>query len=301
MPPNLLSFVLSFGKWHQVAMVTLSVALFALGTAPLEVQRRIVNASTTTGSFSSIALLVVVYFALTCSEGLIKVIFNLYTSWIGERAIQWLRIFVLRKSEHGDVLLQGMATEAIQLSIVLDEAEPVGGFVGSCFTQPILQGGILAGVCGYLFYLQPLMALIVAVIFLPQIGFVPLMQRAINKRVEKKIIVTRDLSQEIVDTSGNAAVAVSPTGIGELFATNMSIYKFKFAMNFSMNLMTQLGYAGIFALGGYYVVTGKTQIGTVVAFISGLAKINDPWGELVDWYRSFKVTQVKYQLIRSIT
>jgi ABC-type bacteriocin/lantibiotic exporter with double-glycine peptidase domain len=301
LPPNLLSFVLSFGKWHQVAMVTLSVALFALGTAPLEVQRRIVNASTTTGSFSSIALLVVVYLALTCSEGLIKVVFNLYTSWIGERAIQWLRLFVLRKSEQGDVLLPRLANEAIQLSIVLEEAEPVGGFVGACFTQPILQIGILAGVCGYLFYLQPLMALIVAVIFLPQVGFVPLMQRAINKRVEKRIIVTRDLSQEIIDTSGDAAAAVSPIGIGELFATNMSIYKFKFSMNFSMNLMTQLGYAGIFALGGYYVVTGKTQIGTVVAFISGLAKINDPWSELVDWYRNFKVTQVKYQLIRSIT
>jgi ABC-type multidrug transport system fused ATPase/permease subunit len=301
LPPNLLSFVLSFGKWHQVAMVTLSVALFALGTAPLEVQRRIVNASTTTGSFSSIALLVVVYLALTCSEGLIKVVFNLYTSWIGERAIQWLRLFVLRKSEQGDVLLPRLANEAIQLSIVLEEAEPVGGFVGACFTQPILQVGILAGVCGYLFYLQPLMALIVAVIFLPQVGFVPLMQRAINKRVEKRIIVTRDLSQEIIDTSGDAAAGVSPIGIGELFATNMSIYKFKFSMNFSMNLMTQLGYAGIFALGGYYVVTGKTQIGTVVAFISGLAKINDPWSELVDWYRNFKVTQVKYQLIRSIT
>jgi ABC-type multidrug transport system fused ATPase/permease subunit len=301
LPPNLLSFVLSFGKWHQVAMVTLSVALFALGTAPLEVQRRIVNSSTTAGSFSSIALLVVVYLALTCSEGLIKVVFNLYTSWIGERAIQWLRLFVLRKSEQGDVLLPRLANEAIQLSIVLEEAEPVGGFVGACFTQPILQVGILAGVCGYLFYLQPLMALIVGVIFLPQVGFVPLMQRAINKRVEKRIIVTRDLSQEIIDTSGDAAAGVSPIGIGELFATNMSIYKFKFSMNFSMNLMTQLGYAGIFALGGYYVVTGKTQIGTVVAFISGLAKINDPWSELVDWYRNFKVTQVKYQLIRSIT
>lgn len=282
-------------------MVTLSVALFALGTAPLEVQRRIVNSSTTAGSFSSIALLVVVYLALTCSEGLIKVVFNLYTSWIGERAIQWLRLFVLRKSEQGDVLLPRLANEAIQLSIVLEEAEPVGGFVGACFTQPILQVGILAGVCGYLFYLQPLMALIVGVIFLPQVGFVPLMQRAINKRVEKRIIVTRDLSQEIIDTSGDAAAGVSPIGIGELFATNMSIYKFKFSMNFSMNLMTQLGYAGIFALGGYYVVTGKTQIGTVVAFISGLAKINDPWSELVDWYRNFKVTQVKYQLIRSIT
>lgn len=62
--------------------------------------------------------------------------------------------------------------------------------------------------------------------------------------------------------------------------------------------MMQLGYAGIFALGGYYVITGKTQIGTVVAFVSGLSKINDPWGDLVNWYRDLRVTQVKYALIR---
>ncbi|MGO8279718.1 ABC transporter ATP-binding protein, partial [Rhizobium ruizarguesonis] len=66
--------------------------------------------------------------------------------------------------------------------------------------------------------------------------------------------------------------------------------------NFLMNLMTQVGYVGIFALGCYYVVTGKTEIGTVVAFISGLSNITDPWGELVDWYRDLKVTQVKYAL-----
>jgi ABC-type bacteriocin/lantibiotic exporter with double-glycine peptidase domain len=77
----------------------------------------------------------------------------------------------------------------------------------------------------------------------------------------------------------------------------MSIYKIKFTMNFMMNLMTQMGYAGIFALGGYFVVTGKTEIGTVVAFVSGLSKINDPWGDLVNWYRDLRVTQVKYGLI----
>ncbi|PZM10985.1 hypothetical protein [Rhizobium tubonense] len=149
-------------------MVTMSVAIFALGTAPLEVQRRIVNTSTTTGSFTTIALLALVYLALNLSEGLIKVVFNPYTIGIGERAIQWLRLFVLRKSEGGGILFPGMANQAIQLSIVLDEAEPVGGFVGSRLTQPILQGGIL--VCGYLFYLQPL---IVAVVLLPQVGFAP--------------------------------------------------------------------------------------------------------------------------------
>ena len=68
-------------------------------------------------------------------------------------------------------------------------------------------------------------------------------------------------------------------------------------MNFLMNMMHHIGLAAILALGGYYVVTGKTEIGTVVAFVSGLAQVNDPWGDLVNWYRDLKVTQTKYDLI----
>ena len=38
------------------------------------------------------------------------------------------------------------------------------------------------------------------------------------------------------------------------------------------------------------VTAGRTDIGTVVAFAAGLAKINDPWRDLVTWYRDFRVT-----------
>ena len=48
-----------------------------------------------------------------------------------------------------------------------------------------------------------------------------------------------------------------------------------------MNLLFHLGYAGIFGLGGYYVIKGRIEIGTVVAFIAGLNKVSDPWGALV--------------------
>jgi len=162
-----------------------------------------------------------------------------------------------------------------------------------------MQIGILVAVIGYMLYLQPLMGLVVAVVFFPQIGFVPLMQSAINRRVQSKIVVMRTVSAGIVDAgSARDHDGVQYARIQELFSLDMGVYKIKFTMNFLMNLMMQLGYAGIFALGGYYVITGKTQIGTVVAFVSGLSKINDPWGDLVNWYRDLRVTQVKYGLIR---
>ncbi|WP_375459284.1 hypothetical protein [uncultured Enterovirga sp.] len=57
----------------------------------------------------------------------------------------------------------------------------------------------------------------------------------------------------------------------------MGVYELKFSMNFLMNLCHQLGIAGILGVGGWFVVRGQTEIGTVVAFISGLATIKDPW------------------------
>ncbi|MGC4056879.1 MAG: hypothetical protein QM743_02000, partial [Chitinophagaceae bacterium] len=51
-----------------------------------------------------------------------------------------------------------------------------------------------------------------------------------------------------------------------------------------MNWLNSLGTAVILGIGGYLVIQGRTEIGTVVAFVAGLAKINNPCddiGELV--------------------
>jgi len=35
-----------------------------------------------------------------------------------------------------------------------------------------------------------------------------------------------------------------------------------------------------------------------VAFISGIGRITDPWGDLVNYFRDVNITQVKYGLMR---
>ncbi|MBX5218707.1 MULTISPECIES: ABC transporter transmembrane domain-containing protein [unclassified Rhizobium] len=299
MPRSLFGFVFLIGRHHQIAIAALSIVLFLAGTAPLEVQRRIINAATNGTPYQAILILVLAYLGLVLLEGLTKLMLNIYRGWIGEVAVRWLRKSALATSERSAEAPLDAIAEGVQLSIIIAEAEPVGGFVGTSISEPLLQAGILVAVGGYLIFLQPLMALAVAVVFLPQIGFVPLMQSAINRRVETKITVMRHVSQSMVQhVVTSDALDAQDDRIERLFSLNMSVYRIKFTMNFMMNLMTQLGYAGIFALGGYYVVTGQTEIGTVVAFISGLSKIRDPWGELVDWYRDLRVTQVKYAMIR---
>jgi hypothetical protein len=43
-------------------------------------------------------------------------------------------------------------------------------------------------------------------------------------------------------------------------------------------------------------VAGSIEVGTVVAVVSGLGKLNDPWGDLVNWAREWSVDSVKYRL-----
>ncbi|MEO8855504.1 MAG: hypothetical protein ABI343_00810, partial [Burkholderiaceae bacterium] len=86
--------------------------------------------------------------------------------------------------------------------------------------------------------------------------------------------------------------------IQQVFALNMGIFKIKFTMYFLMNLMHHLGVATALGVGGYYVVKGRIDIGTVVAFVSGLAKVNDPWGDLVDWFREMTLVRTRYRLLR---
>jgi len=299
LPKTLLGFIWRVSGMNQVWLTLVSVLLFTIGTVSLEFQRRIVNDAFTGGVYKPILILAVIYFATTLVEGLLKLGLNLYRNWVGEAAVRWLRYAVFAAADPLPEDPQADAAEGVQLSIVLDEADPVGGFVGECISEPVLQAGVLVSVAGYLVYLQPLMALVIALVFIPQMGFVPLMQAAINRRMQTRIYVLREISAAIV----KAGTATTKDGlqhprIQKIFVMNMGIYVLKFSMNFLMNFMTQTGTAAILALGGYFVVTGKTEVGTVVVFLSGLSKMNDPWGDLVSWYRDLQATGVKYALVR---
>jgi hypothetical protein len=45
------------------------------------------------------------------------------------------------------------------------------------------------------------------------------------------------------------------------------------------------------------VHTDQLEVSGVVAFISGAGRLNDPWGDLVKYFRDFSLTQVKYNLV----
>ena len=108
----------------------------------------------------------------------------------------------------------------------------------------------------------------------------------------------RGLSISIVEApkrEGRERVDEAP--IQRVFELDMGIFKLKFTMNFLMNFCNHLQRIAALLLGGWYVLQGQLEVGGVVAFISGVEKLNDPWGDLVNYFRDFSVAHVKYRLV----
>jgi ABC-type bacteriocin/lantibiotic exporter with double-glycine peptidase domain len=182
----------------------------------------------------------------------------------------------------------------------VSEVEAVGGFVGASFSEPVLNGGILLSVFGYMVFMQPWMALVAFALFCPQILFIPLLQEAINRRTKLRIETLRALSVDIVNAATDPPDAREKTyraRVGDVFRLNMQIFRRKFGMNFLMNLLHHLGIIGILSVGGWLLLHGQTEVGTVVAFISGLNRMNDPWGDLVNYFREMTNAGVKFRMI----
>ncbi len=172
--------------------------------------------------------------------------------------------------------------------------------MGTSFSEPMLNAGILLSIFGYMLYTQPWMALVALGIFLPQLLFIPFLQEGINLRTRERIETMRALSVDIVDEAAARAERSHQTfrqRITSIYRLNMEIFVRKFGMNFLMNFLFQLGVVGILAVGGWLVLEGRTEVGTIVAFISGLNRMNDPWGDMVDFFRNLTNTGHKYQMI----
>lgn len=300
MPRNIYRYVLQTSGWHQLWLVGLTVTVFLLEVVPLELQRRVIDDLVKNRDFWWIIELCAVYAGTALVQGGTKLVVNVYRAWVAEGATRDLRRRVHVLVSSTSAASSTLEAEGVQASMIVAEVEAIGGFVGESISEPLLQGGIMASVLAYMIHLDIWMAATAFLIFVPQLVFVPLMQRAMNRRTRVRVRIIRQLSISIVEE-----ISDNPTRgrhdeqrIERVFELNMGIYRFKFSMNFLMNLSTQLQIIGALLVGGWAVITGQLEVGGVVAFVSGISRTVDPWGDLVNYFRDVNIAQVKYGLVR---
>lgn len=296
MPRTVMGYVLQLTGKHQAGLAMLSIAVFLLSAAPLDLQRRIINTIVDRGALETVLWLAAAYGAVALMEQSLKLALNIYRGWVSESSVRALRTRAGETSRNADGATA--VDTGVEIAVMLEEVEPIGGFTGISISEPLLQGGILVSVTGYMLYLDAGLALLALAFFLPQLVFVPALQLAINRRAQSRIITKRGLSSEIVNTaigSGKGRGWIKEP-INRVFSLNMGIYKLKFTMNLLMNLMHHSAVAVALGVGGWLALQGRIEVGTVVAIVAGMGKLNDPWGDLVNWARELSVVEVKYRL-----
>jgi len=303
LPSTIMGYVLRTSGKHQLGLAALAMGVFGLTSVPLEIQRRIVNDAIKNGATGTIVWLAVAYAGVALLEQAFKLALNVYRGWVSEDAVRTLRRTLreagLHEPAHRDVDREARSEASkdddsetgTHAAMVVSEAEPIGGFVGMAFSEPLLQVGILVSVIGYMTSLEWWALALSAGFLLPQLLFVPALQHAINMRAAERVKTLRHVGGDIVATG-----VPEEEGIQRVFELNMGIYKIKFSMNLAMNFMYHAAVAIALGVGGLMAVQHKLEVGTVVAIVSGLGKLNDPWGDLVNWAREFSVDSVKYRL-----
>ncbi len=189
------------------------------------------------------------------------------------------------------------------VTMISSEAEAVGKFVGDCISTPMVQAGTLLSVLGYMLYIEPRLGLVVLLIAVPQVFAVPMIQRRINTLVRERVRTLRRAGDLVVeDMRGDSASAASRgSEIGKEFETiygvRLRVFKLKFGLKFLVSGLESVGVFLLLFAGGIMVLNGKTEIGIVVAFISGLGRVLDPWRELIAFVRSTSAAKVQFDLI----
>jgi ABC-type multidrug transport system fused ATPase/permease subunit len=296
LPDGLFRYIAATSWVHQIPLVGLTVVVFLLEVVPLELQRRIVNDAVKNRQFTAVILLCATYVGAVLLQGTTKLGVNIYRAWVSEHAKRDLRRRICGSAGGGIHEAQARGTA---VSMVVAEVEPVGNFIGSSVSEPLLQCGILGTVVTYVFHIDFWMGLAAAALFVPQMVFVPLMQHAMNRRTRAQVWLLRNLGAGLIEQKSVSEVLrpVDSARIDRVFQLDLRIFQLKYTMNFLMNLCTHAQVIAALLLGGWGVLNGQLEIGGVVAFISGIGRITDPWGDIVNYFRDLSVNEVKFKLL----
>ncbi len=288
----------------------LLLVLIAVGIAarvfPLEMQKRIVNQAIGLGRVNLLFLYCGLYLAAVILASGIKFFINVIQTYLGQETLARLR-----KELYAHILTLPMSffrrtSSGMVVSSLVTEVVSAGELVGQAIAVPVNNILTLLAFTGYMFYLNPLLAGLSLTIY-PFILFaIPVLQRRVNAENKKRVDATRTLSSKIGETisgihevHGNGSYHIENRRFGEIVQQLLRVRVrwniYRFAIKVLNNLFQNMGPFILFIVGGYLAISGRFDLGALVAFLSAYEKLYDPWKELMEFYQTYQDATVSYR------
>ena len=276
----------------------MSLLVSVLAAAPLHFQKELVNGLTYGITTRELFLLGAQYAVTILVTIVFKSLLKYRSAMLGESIVRRMRkrIFSAYARDRQSGAPPKLAPGTL-VSMLTAEADGVGHFVGEAFAGPLVQLGTLCSVLLYIAAGEPILGLFIFAVVAPQIIFIVAIQKPINKQVRTRLELLRAAGDRAVDAEGNWPEEVVLGAFDGVFDARRRIHLLKLTLKSAINTFTALGTVGTLVLGGWLVLQGETDVGTVVAALSGLSRIARPWNDLITFYRTLSTVRVRFEYL----
>ena len=248
------------------------------------------------------------FLTLVCVNGLFKFYINTYKGRLGERMLRRMRYQlvdrVLRFPIHHFKRVKGSEVA----SMVKDEVEPFGEFIGDAFVQPVYLGGqalvAFAFILNQSFWLGMIAVAIIAV----QMTLIPHLRKRVLVLGRMRQLTARLLSGRIgeivesitsvhVNDTSNYERAEISNRLGNIFFIRYELYQRKFFIKFLNNFLAQLTPFLFYVVGGYFAIRGSLNVGQLLGVVNAYKDLPTPINGLIMWDQKRTDINIKYAQI----
>ena len=282
-------------------LILLSIAIAGLAAVPLSFQKDIINELTSDSLKTDVLIRL-------CTGMMLVILLSLSLKWmlgyrvsiLGEDITRLLRNIVYSDSNQDKSNgLSGIPTGTLS-TVISAESEELGKFAGGAFSEPVVQIGTLISVIGYIAATQPVLGMIALTMIIPQIILVLSTQRPVNNLVASRVRILRHSTDLITTTQADGIVQEVLDEFDAIYETRRHIFLWKLSTKFVLSAINGAGTVAVLLLGGFIVIEGRTDVGTVVAATIGLGRLQGPTAFLIAFYRQVSATRVKFELLQGL-
>lgn len=193
-------------------------------------------------------------------------------------------------------------------TMIKDEVEPLGGFIGDAFVQPMFLGGQALTALFFIAIQSFWLGMVAVAVLAVQAVVIPKLRKRVLELGRERQITARQLAGRIAEcVDGSTEIHVNATSnyeradiaqrLGRIFKIRFDLYQRKFAVKFLNNLLAQVTPFLFYLIGGYLAITGQMDIGGLVAVIAAYKDLPGPVKELIDWDQQRQDVQIKYEQV----
>ncbi len=255
-----------------------------------------------------LALLCTWFFVLVLLNGGIKQYINTYKGRLGERLLRRLRYELISRILRFPLPHFRKVSAGELIPMISAEVEPLGGYMGDAFAQPLIQAGTLLTIVAFLFVQNPIMGLAAISLYPIQGYLIPKLQRRVNQLGKERVRAVRKLSERVGEAvAGIGEVRAHGTGayeradftdrLGLVFKIRFEIFQRKSVVKFLNNFLNQMAPLLFYSIGGYLVIQGELTAGALAAALTANKDMSAPWKELLDYYQQTQDSKIKYEQV----